>query len=87
MISYKILYSKSVVKTILKYNKPERERIYRAFANLPHGDVKKLQGQDNPPYFRLRIGNIRALFVKDDVKKEILVFDLKSRGDIYKQSI
>ena len=43
-----------------------------------------MQGYDNPPYFRIRIGDIRALFIKDDVRAEIFVFDINSRGDIYK---
>lgn len=81
---FKVAYSKTVVKTILKYDKPTRERIYSALNNLPHGEVKRLQGKDNPPYFRIRIGDIRALFIKDDIKMEIFVFDINSRGDIYK---
>lgn len=83
-MSYKVTFSKSVAKTILRYDKPTRERIYRAFNNLPYGDIKRLQGYENPPYFRMRIGNIRALFMKDDINTEIFVFDINSRGDIYK---
>jgi len=83
-MSYNITFSKSVAKTIIKFDRPTRERIYKALNNLPAGDVKKMQGQNNPPYFRLRIGDIRALFIKDDYKKEILVFELNSRGDIYR---
>lgn len=81
---YRVTYSKTVKKIILKYDKPTRERIYNALNNLPQGDVKRMQGQDNPPYFRLRIGEIRALFIKDDVMMEILVFDIDFRGNIYK---
>lgn len=81
---YKVTYSKSVAKTILKYDKPTRERIYKALNQLPCGDVKRLQGYDSPPYFRIRIGDIRALFIKDDIRVEIFVFDLDNRGDIYK---
>lgn len=84
IMSYKVSYSKSVVKTILKYDKPTRERIYGALNNLPFGDVKRMQGQDNPPYFRLRIGDVRALFVKDEIRMVIFVFDIDSRGNIYK---
>lgn len=83
-MTYNITYSKSVVKAILKYDKPARERIYKALNQLPCGDIKKLQGYDHPPYFRIRIGDIRALFIKDDLRREIFVFDLDSRGDIYK---
>lgn len=82
---YNVKYSKTVVKTILKYDKPTRERIYSALNSLPNGDVKRIQGQDNPPYFRIRIGDIRALFIKDDVMMEILVFSIDSRGDVYKK--
>jgi len=81
---YKVTYSKSVVKVILKYDKPTRERIYSALNNLPSGDVKRMQGQDNPPYFRLRIGDVRALFIKDEMRMAIFVFDIDSRGNIYK---
>ncbi|WP_028309259.1 type II toxin-antitoxin system RelE family toxin [Desulfitibacter alkalitolerans] len=83
-MNYSVRFSKSVMKKILKYQKPTRDRIYKALNNLPHGDIKKLQGQNNPPFFRLRIGNMRALFVKDDYKMEIFVFGLETRGDIYK---
>lgn len=81
---YNITFSKSVVKKILKYDKPTRERIYNALNKLPNGDIKRILGQDNPPYFRIRIGDIRALFIKDDFKREIFVFDIDSRGSIYK---
>lgn len=81
---YKVTYSKSVLKTILKCDRPTRERIYSALNNLPNGDIKRMQGQDNPPYFRLRVGDMRALFIMDEIKIEIFVFDLNSRGNIYK---
>ena len=83
---YKVTYSKAVVKTIVKYDKPTRDRIYSALNNLPKGDIKRMQGYDNPPYFRLRVGDMRALFIKDDVLMEIFVFDIDSRGDIYKKN-
>jgi mRNA interferase RelE/StbE len=84
MMSYNIAFSKSVIKTILQFGRPIRDRIYKALNNLPVGDIKKIQGQNNPPYFRLRIGDTRALFIKDEYKKEIFVFELNSGGDIYR---
>ena len=83
-MSYKVAFSKSVVKAVLKYDKPTRERIYKALDSLPYGDIKKLQGDECPPHFRLRIGGMRALFIKDDIAMGIFVFDIDSRGDIYK---
>lgn len=81
---HKVTYSKAVVKTIIKYDRPTRDRIFSALEGLPNGDVKRMQGCDNRAYFRLRIEDIRALFIKDDASMEIFVFDIKSRGDIYK---
>ena len=60
------------------------DRIYSALNSVPNGDVKRMQGYDNPPYFRLKVGEIRALFIKDDVRMEIFVSDINYRGDIYK---
>ncbi len=84
IMNYRVVYSKTAAKTILKYDRPTRERIYSALNNLPNGDVKRIQGQNNPPYFRLRIGDIRALFIKDDIEMEIFVFDINFRGNVYK---
>ncbi|QNU67378.1 type II toxin-antitoxin system RelE/ParE family toxin [Ruminiclostridium herbifermentans] len=85
-IMYKVTFSKEVAKTIIKYDKVTRDRIYSALNSLPKGDVKRMQGYDNPPYFRIRIGDIRALFIKDNARMEIFVFDIKTRGDIYKKN-
>ena len=74
-MGYNVTFLRSVTKTILKYVKTAHEIIYKALNNLPVGDIRKLQGPKNIPYFRLRIGNIRALFIKDDYKKEIFVFE------------
>ncbi len=84
IMNYRVVYSKTAAKTILKYDRLTRERIYSALNNLPNGDVKRIQGQNNPPYFRLRIGDIRALFIKDDFEMEIFVFDINFRGNVYK---
>jgi mRNA interferase RelE/StbE len=83
---YKVTLSKAVAKTIIKYDKVTRDRIYSELNSLPKGDFKRMQGYDNPPYFRVRIGDIRALFIKNDARMEILVFDIITRGDIYEKN-
>lgn len=55
-------------------------RIEKAINALPAGDVKKLKGIRNG--YRLRIGNIRVLFEKDD--NSIHVIKIDNRGDVYK---
>jgi mRNA-degrading endonuclease RelE of RelBE toxin-antitoxin system len=78
-----IFYFKHIKKTIIKYDKPTRDRIYSVLNSRHNGDVKRMQVYDNPPYFRLRVRDIRALFIKDDGRMEIFVFDINYRGDIY----
>lgn len=84
MDNFKITLSKSAAKAILKYDKPTRNRLFNALNLLPKGDVVRLQGKKIPPIFRLRVGGIRILFLKDEAKMEIFVFEIDSRGGIYK---
>lgn len=79
-----ISFSKSATKKLLKYNQSTRDRIYKAIKALPHGDVKRLRGNDVPPLYRLRIGTIRVIFIKDLIRQEILIIEIDSRGEIYK---
>ncbi|MGV3740332.1 MAG: type II toxin-antitoxin system RelE family toxin [Gammaproteobacteria bacterium] len=44
-------------------------------------DIKKLQGE---PYFRLRVGQWRIIFDKDNEVKIISIEKIKPRGDVYK---
>ena len=44
-------------------------------------DVKPLQGRDG---YRLRVGQWRALFQRDDEELTILVVAAGPRGDVYK---
>jgi len=47
---------------------------------LPKGDVKKLKGYE---YYRLRVGDFRVIFTKNDKELVILVIDIGNRGQIY----
>ncbi len=42
---------------------------------------KKLVGG---PYFRLRVGDWRILFLREEILKIIFIEKLKARGDVYK---
>ena len=60
----------------------QRKRILSAIYGLPKGDVKKLKGYDE--YYRLRIGGFRVIFTKNDEELIILVIDIGTRGQVYK---
>lgn len=44
-------------------------------------DIKKLEGE---PYFRLKVGNWRVIFERQDTVRIIAIEKIKSRGDAYK---
>ena len=76
----RVVKSKQVKKYIDAQDKPTRERLTNALNSLPNGDVVPIVGLANT--FRLRVGNFRAIFVKEhDIIK---VTTINSRGQIYK---
>lgn len=91
MSFYRIKYSKSAEKFIKK-NKAIGIRFFKAFIeiagdmeNIQFYDVKKFHSKNYDDIFRLRIGDYRAVFriVEDELL--VYVFDIGSRGDIYKK--
>ena len=87
--SYKIKYKKPAEKFILK-NKLEGIRFIKAFDEISHNlsnvkkyDIKKYYCSEEN-FYRLRIGKYRAIFQINGQEIIIIVFDIDSRGDIYK---
>lgn len=78
---YNIELLKNVEKFIKKQSKDIQRRIIIAIYKLSEGDVKKLKGYEN--YYRLRVGDIRIIFEKEDDKLKIIVIDIGNRGQIY----
>ncbi|WP_206207706.1 type II toxin-antitoxin system RelE family toxin [Virgibacillus indicus] len=73
-----------------KLDKPTKERIKKSFVKLAQNpweanqlDIKKLAGYEDS--YRLRVGKYRALYTIIESEIVIFVFDLDSRGDIYKK--
>ena len=63
------LYNIELLKNVEKFIKKQSK------------DVKKLKGYEN--YYRLRVGDIRIIFEKEDDKLKIIVIDIGNRGQIY----
>ena len=83
-----MIYSKKSKKFIVK-NKKDGLRFFKAFdeisqdaENIKYYDIKNLKTKEN--IFRLRIGKFRALFSMQDNELIILVINIGSRGEIYK---
>ena len=68
-----------------RLNAADKNRFRVAFIDLskepPGGDIKPFSGQ--PGYFRLRVGNYRALYRIED--NTILVTNIDPRGQVYKK--
>lgn len=80
-MKYNIIYEKRCLKYLKKLDKNMQLRIIKAINQLPLGDVKRLQG--NTEDYRLRVGNYRIIFSKDDEKLIILIIEIGSRGEVY----
>lgn len=84
-----IKFSKKAVKFIDKQDRPTKQRIKKAIDGLtqkpPQGDIKTLQGYSYGRQ-RLRVGKYRIIynFINDNEIEILYIFDIDSRGDIYK---
>ena len=74
-------------KKLQSLPRPERARIAEKIHQLgldpdnPALDVKRLQDE---PYFRLRVGDWRLIFDRQDAVRVIAIERIKPRGDAYK---
>ena len=79
---FKIKYEKDCLKYLEKLDRNTQVRIINAISQLPFGNVKKLQG--NIANYRLRVGNYRIVFSKDD-ENLISIIKIAPRGEVYKR--
>lgn len=86
-MGYTIIIKKQARKKLLSLATQLRHRIAEKIEWLGKDpddtrlDVKKLAGQ---PYHRLRVGDWRIIYDRDDYIKIISIEALKPRGDAYK---
>ena len=86
-MNYVVIMKKQAQKKLRRIRGVERERIVEKICFLGQDpddvrlDVKKLAGE---PYHRLRVGNWRIIFDRDDGVKIIAIEKIKPRGDVYK---
>lgn len=86
-MSYTLLFRKQSIKQVSRLAKTDQKRLIVAFGKLGENpldrtlDVKKLKGTKSS--FRLRVGDVRAIFELDTKRKEIFVWEVGYRGDIY----
>lgn len=87
---FEIRFSKGAGKYLKKLDRTTKERIKKSLLELSENpyesnqlNIKKLAGYEDS--YRLRVGKYRALYTIIKSEVVIFVFDLDSRGDIYKK--
>ena len=85
---YQLTIRKQALKTLQRIPNRDARRVRNELAKLIEDpqrqdiDVMRLQSR---PGFRLRSGNWRVIFERDEEKREINILRIGRRGDIYKQ--
>lgn len=72
----------AALRDLRRLSRTDRERIAAAIERLPAGDVRRLRGR--APGWRLRVGDWRVRFERDDATRRINVLAVRSRGGAYK---
>lgn len=84
---YTVIIRRQAQKKLQSLSRSDRSRIAEKIYQLglnpddPALDVKRLQGE---PYYRLRVGDWRVIFDRQDAIKVIAIERIKPRGDAYK---
>lgn len=85
---YKLLIEKKAAKFLSKLDAKSYRIISNSIKKLAalhqatNLDIKRLKGKFNN-MMRLRVGSRRVLFTVDDLNKEIKIWIIEDRGDIY----
>lgn len=83
MSDYRIVYEKAATKFLRRQNQITRDRIMHAVNKLPYeGDIKYFSDEG---IYRLRVGDFRIIYTKDDAIKIINIENIGNRGQIYKR--
>ncbi len=86
-MAYILLIKRQAKKTLQKLSQLDKNRITEKIMALGADpddttlDIKPLQGQ---PYYRLRVGNWRVIYDRNNGLKIIAIEKVKPRGDVYK---
>lgn len=86
-MTYALIIKQQAKKKLQSLSRIERVRIAEHIQLLglnpddPVLDIKKLVGE---PYYRMRVGNWRVIFDRQDEVRIIAIEKIKPRGDAYK---
>ncbi len=83
---YRVEFKRSAAKALKKVPKPDRMRIRnqidRLMESVPDPEMTKMKG--NNPFHRIRVGDYRVVYEKDEEKSIILVLKIGHRKEVYR---
>jgi mRNA interferase RelE/StbE len=84
---WRVRLAASARRDIKRLDRPVRERILTAIEGLrtepPTGDIRRLTGQE-PPEWRLRVGDWRVRFTREQDERTIVIQRVLPRGRAYR---
>ena len=85
MDAYRLLIKPSAAKELESIRQEDRRQVVRRIEGLatnprPHG-CEKLSGEDK---YRVRQGNYRVIYLVNDNSREVIVFKVGHRRDVYR---
>ena len=88
MLKYKVEFNKKYLKELEKIPVRARNQIRESILHLAHNPrpdgCKKLQGNTDPPLYRIRCGDYRVIYTIRDDFLLVLVVEVGHRRDIYR---
>lgn len=85
---YEIHYSKAADRDLTKLPIEISRNIVQSIHKIrddPLSQIKKLKDRNNPPQYRLRVGEYRVIMILDKSRKVLLVDGVGHRSTIYKR--
>jgi mRNA interferase RelE/StbE len=88
LTEYRVLLSRTATSQLSLLNTKQKKRVKDALANLQddpfrrrsRSDIKKLVTPDEPPPYRLRIGDYRAIYFVEDNEVKVTEIIHRSKG-------
>jgi mRNA interferase RelE/StbE len=85
-MAYTVSLVRSAKKELARLPAPYHDRVVKHLQQLGHQPrpfgAEKLQGRSE---YKLRVGNFRIVYGIDDARKEITVYLIEDRKDVYRR--
>ncbi len=82
---WEVIWSEKSVKQLEKIDKKNAQKIYDSVLDCAKDPFRAVLRLINSPFFRLRVGNYRAILDLQQKRMIIFVVETDHRGKIYKK--